>query len=421
MAMKDQLFRKISLDRLSSPEQLDTLVQVTSARAWIALTALSGIVVAAVLWGIFGSVPTKVSGSCILIRPGGALDVVSPGSGRVVDISIESGDLVREGQVIARLDRNEASGQIRASEARLRELRAQETRLKSLLGASAREQQVSMGEMRTNLNARIQAGDDRVKALEERVKTQAKLLEDGLVTRQSLVASQMELASARQDILDRRNEITQLGVRRAENKKQVEGELSTMAIQIAETRRTLENLMRAADQTTLIYSPYSGRVLEVRIDDGDIVGAGSGILSLEQTGSNVDDLEVLLYLPPQDGKKVKVHMPVQISPGTIKKEEHGLMLGRVRKVADFPSTPQGMLRTLRNEQLVTQLSAQSAPIAIQADLTPSKDTVSGYRWTSPKGPPARVESGTLCTATVTLDSERPISLVIPAMRKLLDI
>jgi HlyD family secretion protein len=421
MELKDQLFRKVSLERLSSPEQLDTLMNVTSARAWIALTALSGIVAATVLWGIFGSVPTKVSGACILIRPGGALDVVSPGTGRVVDISIETGDLVREGQIIARLDRNEASGQIRSTEARLRELRAQETRLKSILAMSDKEQQVYLREARANLQARVQSGEDRVKALEARVQTQQRLLEEGLVTRQSLVGSQMELASARQDILDRRNEITQLGLRRLENTKQVENELGTMAIQLSETRRTLEGLLRSADQTTLIYSPYSGRVLEVRIDDGDIAQAGSAILSLEQTGSTVDDLEVLLYLPPQDGKKVKAHMPLQVSPGTIKKEEHGLMLGRVRKVADFPSTPQGMLRTLRNDQLVRQLSAESAPIAVQADLTPSRETASGYKWTSPKGPPVRVESGTLCTATVTLDSERPISLVVPAMRKLLDL
>ncbi|MES2951272.1 MAG: NHLP bacteriocin system secretion protein [Pseudomonadota bacterium] len=421
MSLHTQLFRKVSLERLSSPEQLDLLMKVTSAKGWIALSALCGLVFTSVLWGVFGNVPTKASGSCILIRPGGTLEVVAPSSGRVIDISVEPGDLVREGQIIARIDRNEASGQIRSVEAKLHELRAQEAKLKSITALSDREQQQYFREMQVNLQARITSGQERVSALETKVQTQERLLEQGLITRQALLGTRMELAGAKQEISERHNDITQLGVRRIDSRKQVDGELGNLAIQINETQRGLAGLMRNADQTTLIYSPYSGRVLEIRVGDGEVAGAGTPILTVEQTGPSVDDLEVLLYLSPQDGKKVKPHMGVQVSPSTVKREEFGFMVGKVRTVAEFPSTMQGMMRVLKNEQLVHQLSAQTAPISVQADLTPSADTLSGYRWSSPKGPQTRIESGTLCSATVTLHNDRPISLVIPLLRKFLDV
>lgn len=421
MSPHTQLFRKVSLERLSSPEQLDLLMKVTSTKGWIALAALCGLVFTSILWGIFGNIPTKVSGSCILIRPGGTLEVVAPSNGRVVDISVESGDLVREGQIIARIDRNEASGQIRSVESKLHELRAQEAKLKSILALSGREQQQYFLEMQGNLQARIKTGNERVGALEMKMQTQEKLLEQGLITRQALLATRMELAGARQEINERQNDITQLGMRQIDSRKQVDSELGNLSIQINETQRGLAGLLRNADQATLVYSPYSGRVLEIRVGDGEIAGAGTPILSIEQTGASVDDLEVLLYLSPQEGKKVKPHMSVQVSPSTVKREEYGFMVGKVRTVAEFPSTMQGMVRVLKNEQLVQQLSAQTTPIAVQADLTPSKDTLSGYRWSSPEGPPTRIESGTLCTATVTLHNDRPISLVIPLLRKFLDV
>ena len=104
MADKTQIFRKVSLERLSSPEQLDLLMQVTSPKGWVALLAQCGIVVGVVAWGVFGSIPSMVNASCILIRPSGMNEIVTPGAGRLVDISIDVGDQVRAGQVIARIE-----------------------------------------------------------------------------------------------------------------------------------------------------------------------------------------------------------------------------------------------------------------------------------------------------------------------------
>src|ERR1700756_3408707 len=77
-------FRAAALDRAASPEQLDHLVIVTKPADWILTLVLYIVLVAAVLWGIFGRVPTRVSGEGILIGSGGkVVDAISAAAGRL--------------------------------------------------------------------------------------------------------------------------------------------------------------------------------------------------------------------------------------------------------------------------------------------------------------------------------------------------
>ena len=41
------MFRKVALDRLSSPEELDQLLRVTTSRSWLALLGLGGLLAVA--------------------------------------------------------------------------------------------------------------------------------------------------------------------------------------------------------------------------------------------------------------------------------------------------------------------------------------------------------------------------------------
>src|SRR6516162_3884737 len=74
-APPSSIFRKAALERLSSPEQLDYLMSITSPIAWVALAAIGTLCFLIVLWGFFGVIPGKVSGKGILIRGGSVFDV----------------------------------------------------------------------------------------------------------------------------------------------------------------------------------------------------------------------------------------------------------------------------------------------------------------------------------------------------------
>jgi hypothetical protein len=99
--MARQIYRQEALERLSSPEQLDLLMPVTSARGWIALLGVGLLLAVGMVWAIFGTVATTVDGNGLLMRYGGLDWAVTEHGGRVQETLVREGDDVREGDVVA--------------------------------------------------------------------------------------------------------------------------------------------------------------------------------------------------------------------------------------------------------------------------------------------------------------------------------
>ncbi len=61
--MDNQIFRQKSLDRISSPEQLNDYLHVTNPAVWLALTAVILLLAGALLWGSIASIDSFASGT----------------------------------------------------------------------------------------------------------------------------------------------------------------------------------------------------------------------------------------------------------------------------------------------------------------------------------------------------------------------
>jgi HlyD family secretion protein len=75
------------------------------------------------------------------------------------------------------------------------------------------------------------------------------------------------------------------------------------------------------------------------------------------------------------------------------------------------------MRVFGNERVVQQLTGLLPPIQILASLKPSPNNLSRYEWSTRQGPPFLLQSGTLCSADITLAEQRPITLVLPILKK----
>lgn len=102
-----EIFRKSSLEKLSSPEQLDKMIVITSPTLWLSLAGAAGIVIAALLWGIFGRLPTEVDSYGIYVNRAGVQSVYAKSSGTVSEILVTEGSAVKRGDIIALLDSKE--------------------------------------------------------------------------------------------------------------------------------------------------------------------------------------------------------------------------------------------------------------------------------------------------------------------------
>ena len=123
--MTNGLFRKKAREKLSSPEQLDKLIVITSPKGWLALLAVGLIVIVGLLWGIFGTIYYKTVGWGFLVISGGIYTVQASADGKLRSINVQSGDLVRSGQVVGRIEQEGLEIELRNARDRLMHLQEQ--------------------------------------------------------------------------------------------------------------------------------------------------------------------------------------------------------------------------------------------------------------------------------------------------------
>jgi HlyD family secretion protein len=411
-----KIFRKVALDRLSSPEQLDQVMQITTAKGWISLATLGLLLMTTVGWSVLGSLSEKVTGRGILIRTGGVLEVVSSDSGRVTDIPVEVGDEIEEGQVIAWVAQPDLLDQLEERRAELATLRRENELNAAFMTNQARLQAERLRQQAAGLGQAIASDRDRLAALEQRIVAQERLVAKGLLARPTLLASHQDRDQTREKIALGQNQLRQIEVEELATRNQLDEALRTSRAAINTAEAELQQLERRFRASSQVVSPYTGRVLELMTEQGKLLDRGEPVLSLDLTGDSIQDLLAIVYVPSIHGKKVRPGMEIHLAPSTVAQEEYGMMIGRVTLVSDYPASSKGMLRVLKNSQLVQELSGGGAPYEVHAELIVDPSTPSLYRWTSSSGPPARIESGTVAAAFVTVETQRPISRVIPLLR-----
>jgi hypothetical protein len=127
-AMANPIFRQSALDTLSSPEQLNQLVKITSPRAWIALATVIAILGALLAWAFLGQLPSRMSGRGVLIHNGGTFNIVAAGGGVLTDFpEFVAGDKIAKGQLLGHIAKPALRQQIAAAEAYVARLKAEPT------------------------------------------------------------------------------------------------------------------------------------------------------------------------------------------------------------------------------------------------------------------------------------------------------
>lgn len=310
--MNQKLFREKALERLSSPDNLHELVDIASAKSWLAVLAIAGLTLAFLSWATFGKIPKAVDGEGILIQSGGIAEATALATGVVQEMKVTEGQFVKRDEIIAVIDQPELELQIKNATEKLKELQ--------------------------------------------------------------------------------QNKAEQLDIN--------------------DLKRTIEELEIKYEIAAYIRSPYEGKIIELMSNIGKLVEVGTPVVSIEISSQESVELEAIIYVSPDEGKKVTAGMQVRIAPSTVRIEEYGYIKGEVFKVSEYPSTKNGMTSVLGNAALVETFFKAEPPIAIRVKLSKAKNKT-GYAWTSAQGPPIKINAGTLCKANIVVSEQRPLSLLVP--------
>lgn len=414
--MSNPLFRESALQNLSSPEQLDQLISITRPRAWIVLAALGFVLGATLLWSVFGSLPSAISGQGIVIGRGGTYDIVALGSGVITQFEhFETGQAIRKGQMLGTVAQPLLALQRDAARSELQRLEKEQAAILAEIALEQPAQDRSARQQVEIQRAAIRSREQLLASLKIKLGQQEALLADGLITRQRFEETRQAIFAADNEIGSARHGLQTIDIQSITNQGRFEERARQVSAALLVARNRLGDLSAQHDLASRIVSPHDGVVVEVLAARGDTVAANHPVLSVEQAGAT---LEALIYMPPlSEAKRIRPGMAVQLSPATARKERYGYLIGKVTSISKYPSTEQGMLTVFNNPGLVRELSRQGSPVAVSVALVPDRTTRSGYQWSSRAGSQMELNSGTLAAATFTIEVQRPISLVIPLLKQ----
>ena len=112
-------------------------------------------------------------------------------------------------------------------------------------------------------------------------------------------------------------------------------------------------------------------------------------------------------------------MPVLIEPDGVESQTYGSLKAHVKEVQTFPASKRTIMSILQNEQLVDALLEQDKSVllvTIRLDKSPNSND--GYNQLSGKGYPGKLFAGSLCSGQIIVKDQNPISLIIPALKKI---
>ena len=414
--MNRSIFREVALERLSSPEELDRLLKVTDSKAWIAQLTIFALTMVALVWGFSGRVPSVVSGQGVIVRRGGVLNVVSAGSGVVAQLKVKVGDKIKEGQIIAEVAQPAMLEKRKNAEEALAQARREKDRSHALHLEQAKMDSAAIQRQRSNAELEVQHLEQQAELAKESVSAQNQLFAAGIVTKQKTIEASQNLAGIEDKIASVQAHLQELQAEEFSIQAKIQEEDQQKEMGIEDLERNLSAVNKDLEIAGNVVSPYRGEVLEVKVSAGSTVGASDPILSIQP---DVQDLEVLLYVSAARAKDVRNGMEVKISPSTVKPEEFGFIKGYVTYVSDFPDTPAELMNNFQNEVLTKALTAEGPVTGLHVEMQRNPKTFSGYQWSSSVGPRLTLSGGTLCGGQVVTRWQRPVELLLPALRRTL--
>ena len=113
---KNEIFSREALNKLRSPEKLDTMFAITTPVSWIGLAAIGILLFSILLWSIFGAFTVKADGMGLIMDSAGVVNVSHTATGKISEVYVKKGSTVKRGDLIAKLEQADRSADTRMAQ-----------------------------------------------------------------------------------------------------------------------------------------------------------------------------------------------------------------------------------------------------------------------------------------------------------------
>lgn len=415
-------------------EQLDSTLRIVTLRKWFSLAA---VFLTLLVFGLFSwvyHVPLKIEGRGIILAKaaGGGdslMQVTAPAAGRLKNVRITIGAVVRAGDVLAEIDRDELLDSIHAAEADLARLSQEDadfTRFDETEGASRLE---ALSKVEQALRRNLELDLSRLNSYRRIASSDRSLNARQMLGNSEALKSQADADAVESAIGATRAKLHEVGFTRVEDRiaRRREKLKRTLAIHNAEQKLAL--LREQLARESKITSPYAGKVVDLMLTPHAPVEKGAAAALLRPQTDDTPPMEAIVFVPAGLGKTIRPGDAVEVSPDTTRRHEHGFIRAAVLSVSEIPATEQAMLAELKHKALVTTFLEQhreKALLSIHVRLLEHAAGATAGRqhpmnrlvWSSAAGAEQRVSTGTLCNASIVVEKRPMIALAMPWVRQM---
>ena len=156
----------------------------------------------------------------------------------------------------------------------------------------------------------------------------------------------------------------------------------------------------------------SGRDLtEITTSVGDYLTPGSPVL-LVQPDSDEDKMNFCgLYLSERV-KPVSAGMRTELEVSAFPPTKYGKLVAQVSGISPMPMSSSGLMKELRNDQLVARITQEGSPFMVNVDIL-RDDTTGEFLWSSASAKKRRLQVGMVGEGSIITRYERLIWLLLP--------
>ncbi len=396
------LFRKSALDKLASPERLDVLMQVTSPQGWIALWTVGVVLAAVVGWSIFGSLGERVNGQGLLIRGEANRLILAGGSGTIQSLRVSSGDLVKEGQLVAEIAGATQSEEAATANQALETAQNEYDRRRSELA----QEQLQVRAQLADVSAQLDTAQGDLGNLQRRSAERKEALSKQLISQNTYDAFVQQLRAADNRVRSLTEQQRALRARLAS----IPNDLSRAEDRLASAQQNYNLVTTGMGAASTVISRFSGRIVNLPKRQGDAVKQGEIIAVLEEES---EPLNAAMAVSAAEGPRIRPGMQVQLdlSP-VVQREQYGVLLGHVSSVGSFAAMQSEVLAIFGEAQ--GRELMQTGRFLVRVELERNPSTPTGFAWSSSSGPSQPINSGiSVANGAIIVDSRRPICRVLP--------
>ncbi len=406
------VYRKKAVDAMQQVDDCSQPLEIVPVKGWLALLVLlvlSGLIL---VWAIFSSMATYVSGRGILLQGDGMDTVVAPSSGHIVALQFKVGDYVEQNAILGKLYSMDTEDKLRVSTFESNHAK-QDLHLFSSYDSRTYEAQLQALKQKQNgLITTIEKLKAQLGVEEKRLTARERLLADGLLDPDSVSVVKSAVLAREVELSNFENQLSELHAQIRDFERQHVRQSSQYRFDFDRSNQAHTQLKNRVDVEENIRSVYSGIVTEILKNKGDMVTMGEALFTIELETSH-NSLEAIIFVPASQGKRIQEGMMITVSPSTAKKEMYGCLVGKVTFVSPYPESASAMQTILHNESLIATLTSKEPVLRVVARISVDPKTPSGLRWTSKRGPKYLITGGTLCEGHVVIESSPPLLVVFP--------